>query len=155
MGPAGAAGPAGTIGPVGAAGPAGPTGQTGATGPVGPVGPAGPAGPTGPAGAGNALASSRDGSTEFTAYVSTAGATLVRDPRTTPIWHNVSALAGYPTGANEVSLEEDLTNLFVTVANPAGTIARATCVVYPAPGVLLNPPWPGNCGAFVNLTPPN
>ncbi|MFF3444835.1 hypothetical protein [Streptosporangium sp. NPDC002721] len=55
---------------------------------------------------------------------------------------------------NEVSLEEDLTYLYVTVANPAGSIARAACVVYPAPGVLLVPPWPGNCSAFVNLTPP-
>ncbi len=104
-------------------------------------------GATGPAGAGNALVSSREGSSEFTAYVSTAGTTQVRDPWTTPTWHGVSALAGYPTGVNEVSLTEDPTNLFITVANPAGTIARAACVVYPAPGVLPNPPWPGNCGA--------
>ncbi|SNS07128.1 hypothetical protein SAMN05216276_1003207 [Streptosporangium subroseum] len=81
---------------------------------------------------------------------------MVRDPRTVPLWHNLSTLTGYPGNVIGVALNEDLVNLNVTVLSSTGTVARTSCLAQPTPGTLLNPAaWPTNCSAFVNITPPN
>ncbi|MEU0518961.1 hypothetical protein [Streptosporangium sp. NPDC006007] len=54
-----------------------------------------------------------------------------------------------------VSLAVMGNDLHVTVRSLSGEIAQTTCVVAPEPGTGGNPAWPNNCGAFVNLTPPN
>ncbi|WP_283135261.1 hypothetical protein [Rhizohabitans arisaemae] len=81
--------------------------------------------------------------------------TLIRDPRTTPPWNNISTLTGYPSGVTDVSLAVMGNDLHVTVRNAAGNVAQTSCTVAPTPGTGSNPAWPANCTAFVNHTPPN
>ncbi|MGC5012794.1 hypothetical protein ACLQ2R_18680 [Streptosporangium sp. DT93] len=64
-------------------------------------------------------------------------------------------MPGYPGAATQVELDGDATHLYITVLGATGTIARTTCLVRPTPGTPTNPSWPGNCGVFTNLTPPD
>jgi hypothetical protein len=80
---------------------------------------------------------------------------LVRDPRTTPRWNDISSVAGYPGNVIGVSLAVMGNDLHVTVRNSSGRVAQTRCTVSPTPGTGGNPAWPGNCGPFIDLTPPN
>ncbi|OUC97047.1 hypothetical protein CA984_12565 [Streptosporangium minutum] len=92
---------------------------------------------------------------------------VLRDPRTTPAWHNLSTLSGFPNGVSDVATsvitEGVLPYLHVAVQNTTGDIARTRCLVglpipvlggFFPPGAPLGPPaYPANCTAFVNDTP--
>jgi Collagen triple helix repeat (20 copies) len=151
QGPAGAQGPAGEQGAQGkkgdpgAQGPAGPQGEEGEEGDPGPMGPPGP---------GVGIDSAIQDNTEYLGYVPADGRTLLRDPRTTPNWHDLSSVAGYPGNVIGVTLTALGSSLYVAVLSIDGRVTQTTCKVRAIPGNGENPAWPGNCGAFVNLTPP-
>ncbi|ACZ84036.1 hypothetical protein [Streptosporangium roseum] len=104
---------------------------------------------------------------EFVTSVRGGGTLALRDPRTTPVWHNLSGLPGFPNGVTDVAtsviFEGVLPYLHVAVQSASGDIARTRCLVglpvpvmggYFAPGTPLGPPaYPANCTAFVNNTP--
>lgn len=95
---------------------------------------------------------------KFVAYAPGDGRTLIRDPAGTPLWHDLSSLDGHPAGVTSVSLAAaDFgagLDVHITVAGE-GRIGQAVCRVSPTPGTGDTPPWPANCSAFVDLTPPN
>ncbi|MEV7802651.1 hypothetical protein AB0O28_06865 [Microbispora sp. NPDC088329] len=91
---------------------------------------------------------------EFIGLVQPGGVLLIRDPRTAPPWHNLTTLAGYPAGVVDVSLSSQNTVVHVTVNTSTGGVFQTTCTVQPTPGTSGNPAWPGNCTAFINVTPP-
>ncbi|MGW0589396.1 hypothetical protein [Streptosporangium sp. NPDC002607] len=126
-------------------GPAGPQGEEGEEGDPGPQGPPGP---------GIDIDSAFNDNTEYLGYVPGDGRTLLRDPRTTPNWHDLSSVAGYPGNVVGVTLAALGRRLYVTVLSDNGRVAQTACVVNPTPGSGENPAWPGNCGAFAYLTPP-
>ncbi len=98
------------------------------------------------------------------------GTTWIRDPRTTPFWHNLSTLPGYPAGVRAVSTEmiievllgfRPCTSRFRPT--PVASTGRVCTVGLPipllggffAPGAPLGPPaYPANCTDWVNQTPP-
>ncbi|WP_246059690.1 hypothetical protein [Herbidospora galbida] len=95
------------------------------------------------------------------------GETWIRDPRTTPMWHNLSTLLGYPADVQSVSSEiiidlAGVPSLHVSVQTTSGGIHRTVCQVgvpipggFLAPGQLLGPAaYPNNCTDWVNQTPP-
>ncbi|MER5650056.1 hypothetical protein [Streptosporangium sp. NPDC002524] len=104
----------------------------------------------------------------ITTSVRNDGTTQVRDPRTTPPWHSISTLAGYPAGVVDVGtavvVDGALPYLNVTVQSATGSVARTRCLLglpipvlggFFAPGAPLGPPaYPANCDNFVNITPP-
>ncbi|MGV9305649.1 MULTISPECIES: hypothetical protein [unclassified Nonomuraea] len=94
---------------------------------------------------------------KFVATVTPDGRTLVRDPRTTPTWHDLSTVENYPGNVVGVSLANTGPDLDVVVRNADGRIAHAVCTVWPEPGDDDDdtPAWPDNCEAFWDLTPPN
>ncbi|WP_344936082.1 hypothetical protein [Sphaerisporangium flaviroseum] len=116
--------------------------------------PPGPPGPPGPRGRGDGIDTAFQGNNKFIGLAQGNGPTFIRDPRTTPKWNDISTLANYPGNVTDVSLAVMGNNLHVTVRSLTGLVAQTTCVVNPTPGTGGNPAWPGNCGAFVNLTPP-
>jgi hypothetical protein len=138
-----------------------PAGPRGPQGPRGEKGEKGEKGDRGPAGSSSGSAASIDSAFHKNyKYVVTApgdGSTLVRDPRTTPRWHDLSDVAGYPgdvvaVSAAVMSMGGDL---HVTVRNQTGEIAQTSCKINPVPGqYAANPAWPDNCAPFENLTPP-
>lgn len=136
-------------------GPQGPQGIQGVRGPQGPPGLPGPQGPQGPQGSSASLATAFQGSLTFIGAARSNGATLIRDPRTAPRWVDISSLANYPGRVIAVSLASMGNDVHVTVRSAIGEIAHTRCAVQPTPGTPGNPAWPGNCTAFVNLTPPN
>jgi hypothetical protein len=82
---------------------------------------------------------------------------LVRDPRTTPRWNDISSLLPNNFGRLvDISLAapDEGSTVHVTVLNWRGRIAQSTCTVFPTPGTMSNPAWPDNCSDFVDLTPP-
>lgn len=93
--------------------------------------------------------------TKFVGFVDGRGALKVRDPRTTPVWHDLSGLSGNPGEPTDISLAVENGNLHVTVVNRRGSIAQTTCRISPTPGTDSVLAWPRNCGDFVNLTPPH
>ncbi|MFD8533786.1 hypothetical protein ACFV0L_40895 [Streptosporangium canum] len=133
----------------------GPQGPQGIQGVRGPQGPPGLPGPRGPQGSSASLATTFQGSLTFIGAARSNGATLIRDPRTAPRWVDISSLANYPGGVVAVSLASMGNDIHVTVRSAIGEIAHTRCAVQPTPGTPGNPAWPGNCTAFVNLTPPN
>ncbi|WP_424530448.1 hypothetical protein ACOZ38_12155 [Sphaerisporangium viridialbum] len=122
------------------------------------------------------------GPVRYVAETQANGATLVRDPTSVgpnPFWHDLSSLAGYPgdvtgvtltaapelppaasaakrpgkapgaAGTGVTLLVAPATNkLLVTVRAKTGQVAETSC------GLTPNVVWPGNCTAFVNVTPP-
>lgn len=126
----------------------------GPAGPTGPAGPAGPAGPPGQPGSSAGIDTAFQGNNKFVGNAPGNGSTLVRDPRTTPRWHDISGLSGYPGNVTDVSLAVMGNRLHVTVRSATGRIAQTSCRVNPQPGTGGNPAWPGNCGPFVDMTPP-
>ncbi|HXA57867.1 MAG TPA: hypothetical protein VNW94_01770 [Streptosporangiaceae bacterium] len=123
----------------------GPTGDTGSPGDTGPAGPTR-----------SSIDASFQGSDRFIGLVQPSGTTLIRDPRTTPTWNDISGATGYPTGVNGVTLSNMGTGIQVTVHTSTGKVYEADCVVTPTPGTFTNPAWPGNCGTgFVQMSPPN
>ncbi|NRQ32786.1 hypothetical protein HII36_13185 [Nonomuraea sp. NN258] len=125
----------------------------GRTGPQGPQGPQGPAGPAGTAG--SSVDTAFHGNRKFVAQAPGDGRTLVRDPRTTPTWHDLSSIDNYPGGVTGVSLANRLGRLHVTVRTASGQVFQTECRLNPTPGTGMNDPWPGNCSDFIDLTPPN
>lgn len=83
---------------------------------------------------------------------------LIRDPRTTPRWHDISSRLprnfGRLTDITLAAPDEGVT-IHVTVLNAHSRIAQSTCVVFPTPGTMLTPRWPANCSPFVDITPPD
>ncbi|GII90652.1 hypothetical protein [Sinosporangium siamense] len=75
----------------------------------------------------------------------------IRDPRTTPPWHTITQA---PADVTCVALSTMGNDVHVTVLTSGGGVAQSSCTVNPTPGTGSNPAWPGNCTAFVNLTPP-
>lgn len=165
-------GPRGLTGPSGPAGPLGPRGRPGGpTGVPGPPGQQGVAGPPGPPGNNLGIASAvicrpcvPQGQNpgfqparvvKLIALVRAGGHTLIRDPDTTPPWHDLSTLPGYPqTGAKDVTLAVRGDRLHVTVRGPGATVSQATCGVVPTPGTFGTPEWPANClPGFSDSTP--
>lgn len=144
--------PAGRRGPQGRKGPQGHRGPQGAKGPQGQQGPAGDRGPTGP---GGSVATVFIKDSKIVATVTSDGRTLVRDPRTSPEWHDISSVEYYPGDAVAVALAASGPILHVTVRNGEGKIAHSACRVFPVPGNGGNEEWPGNCEAFYDLTPPS
>lgn len=133
----------------------GPQGPQGVQGVRGPQGPPGLPGPQGLQGSSASLATAFQGSLTFIGAARSNGATLIRDPRTAPRWVDISSLANYPGSVVAVSLASMGNDIHVTVRSAIGEIAHTRCAVQPTPGTPGNPAWPGNCTAFVNLTPPN
>ncbi|MDH2424317.1 hypothetical protein [Sphaerisporangium sp. TRM90804] len=94
------------------------------------------------------------GPVQYVAVVQANGTTLLRDPTTilpNPRWNNLSTLAGYPGSVTSVDLAVPtfLSNqLTVTVRNEFGRVAQSTCTL------TINPVYPANCTAFVDITPP-
>ncbi|MEU9890814.1 hypothetical protein [Sphaerisporangium sp. NPDC051011] len=124
-------------------------------GPPGPEGPRGTQGSQGPQGqSGTSISTAFQGNNQFIGYAPGDGSTLVRDPRTTPPWHNLSSVSGYPGNVTGVSLSVMGRTLRVTVVNKSGSIAQTQCTVNPTPGTGQNPAWPGNCAPFTNFTLP-
>ncbi|MEU9835799.1 hypothetical protein AB0D67_30045 [Streptosporangium sp. NPDC048047] len=132
--------------------PSRPPGPSGAQGPPGPQGPPGRPGPQGPS-AGVAMAF--QGGTAFLGAPRSDGALLLRDPRTTPRWFDLSSVPGYPGGVVGLSMSSLGNDLHLTVRNANGKLAYTSCVVQPTPGTPGNPRWPENCIPFIDLTPPN
>ncbi|WP_433240164.1 hypothetical protein ACQPYK_33985 [Streptosporangium sp. CA-135522] len=128
-------------------------GVQGRQGPRGPQGVQGPQGPQGPAGRNNGIDTAFQGNNKFIGRV-VNGTALIRDPRTTPPWNNISTLAGFPSGATDISLAVMGNTLHVTVLGAGGEVRQTQCTLNPTPGTGNNPAWPGNCTAFENLTPP-
>ncbi|MET8140542.1 hypothetical protein ABZU32_09560 [Sphaerisporangium sp. NPDC005288] len=116
--------------------------------------PPGPPGPPGTPGRSAGIDTAFQGNNKFVGYAQGNGPTFVRDPRTTPPWHDLSTLPGYPGNASDVSLAVMGNTLHVTVLSTTGLIRQTACTVNPTPGTGNNPAWPGNCGSFVELTPP-
>lgn len=145
-GPRGRRGPEGVRGLEGLRGLQGPRGQSGRNGRNG---------RNGRDGASASIGTEFQGANKFVALAQPDGSTLVRDPRTTPRWHDISSVSGYPGDVIGVALAVMGNDLHVTVRSANGEVAQTTCVVAPEPGVGGNPAWPNNCSAFVNLTPPN
>ncbi|GAA4556286.1 hypothetical protein GCM10023193_05100 [Planotetraspora kaengkrachanensis] len=93
----------------------------------------------------------------------------LRDPRTNPPWHDLSTLAGYPAGVVSVSSSIIFNGAFpfmrVMAETSTGQIAQTVCAIgipipilggFFAPGVPGGPPpYPANCTAWVDHTPPN
>ncbi|MGV9773367.1 hypothetical protein [Streptosporangium sp. NPDC003464] len=80
---------------------------------------------------------------------------MIRDLRTVPRWVDISSVANYPGSVVGVSMASMGNDIHVTVRSAIGEIAHTRCTVQPTPGTPGNPAWPGNCTAFVDLTPPN
>ncbi|MEV4752509.1 hypothetical protein AB0K21_39660 [Streptosporangium sp. NPDC049248] len=108
----------------------------------------------GPPGPGGGIDSAIQGDTEYLGYVPGDGRTLLRDPRTTPNWHDLSSVPGYPGNVIGITLAALGGSLYVDMLSTDGRVMQTTCRIRPVPGRGGNPAWPGNCGAFVNLTPP-
>ncbi|GHE41735.1 hypothetical protein GCM10017673_50090 [Streptosporangium violaceochromogenes] len=142
-------------GPRGRRGPEGVRGLEGLRGPQGARGQSGRNGRNGRDGASASIGTEFQGANKFVALAQPDGSTLVRDPRTTPRWHDISSVEGYPGDVVGVALAVMGNDLHVTVRSANGEVAQATCVVAPEPGTGGNPAWPNNCAAFVNLTPPS
>ncbi|MFF5208505.1 hypothetical protein [Streptosporangium sp. NPDC000396] len=123
--------------------------QRGAQGPQGPPGLQGPPGP------GASIDTAFQGSIAFIGAARSDGATLIRDPRTTPRWLDISSLPGYPGNVVGLALMSMGNDIHVTVRNADGRVAHTSCVVQPTPGTPGNPSWPRNCAPFIDLTPPN
>ncbi|WP_433248686.1 hypothetical protein ACQPYK_00970 [Streptosporangium sp. CA-135522] len=132
-----------------------PTSPQVSQGPQGPQGLQGAPGPRGPQGSSASIATAFQGSLTFIGAVRGDGATLIRDLRTTPRWVDISPLANYPGGVIAMSMASMGNDIHITVRSAIGEIAHTRCTVQPTPGTPGNPAWPGNCTAFVNLTPPN
>ncbi|MEV4188766.1 hypothetical protein AB0J28_45765 [Streptosporangium canum] len=128
-------------------------GVQGVQGPQGPRGPQGVQGPRGEAGRNAGIDTAFQGNNKFIGRVEN-GTALIRDPRTTPPWNNISTLVGFPAGATDISLAVMGNTLHVTVLGADGAVRQTSCTVNPTPGTGNNPAWPGNCTDFVNLTPP-
>ncbi|MEV0424653.1 hypothetical protein [Streptosporangium canum] len=128
-------------------------GAQGVQGPQGPRGPQGVQGPRGEAGRNAGIDTAFQGNNKFIGRVEN-GTALIRDPRTTPPWNNISTLVGFPAGATDISLAVMGNTLHVTVLGADGAVRQTSCTVNPTPGTGNNPAWPGNCTDFVNLTPP-
>ncbi|MCW2876103.1 MAG: hypothetical protein JWQ95_203 [Sphaerisporangium sp.] len=116
--------------------------------------PPGPPGPPGPRGRSDGIDTAFMGNSKYIGLAQGNGSTLIRDPSTPAPWHDISGLANYPGNVSDVSLAVMGNNLHVTVRSTTGLVAQTTCVLNPTPGTGTNPAWPGNCGAFVNFTPP-
>ncbi|MFC6085173.1 hypothetical protein [Sphaerisporangium aureirubrum] len=122
----------------------------------GPPGPAGPMGPPGRAdGIDSAFATPTGGvSGRYIGLAQGNGTTLIRDPSSVApngFWHDISTLVGYPGRVTDVTLAvpgATPNQLHVTVRSSTGEVAEVICLLTP------NVTWPGNCGTFVNRTPP-
>jgi hypothetical protein len=82
---------------------------------------------------------------------------LVRDPRTTPRWHDLSSLLPRNFGPLvDISLAapDEGDTVHVTLLNAFGRVAQSSCQVFPTPGTMMTRAWPRNCTAFINVTPP-
>lgn len=82
---------------------------------------------------------------------------LIRDPRTTPRWHDLSSRLPRNFGRLvdiTLAAPDEGTTVHVTVLNAHSHIAQSTCTVFPPPGTTGTRPWPANCSPFVNITPP-
>jgi hypothetical protein len=91
----------------------------------------------------------------FIGFVPADGATLIRDPRSIPPWRDISSVPGYPGHAIDCDLDGEGGNLLVTVRSATGQVAQTRCTVEPIPGTHSSPPWPENCAAFTDITPPD
>ncbi|MFI7131947.1 hypothetical protein ACIBQ1_40160 [Nonomuraea sp. NPDC050153] len=79
----------------------------------------------------------------------------VRDPRTTPQWHDLSELLPRNFGRLvDISLAapDEGTTVHITVLNERGKVAQSRCTVFPTPGSRTAPAWPENCTEFIDLT---
>lgn len=135
-----------------------PPGQPGLQGPPGPQGPPGVPGPpgrTGPQGLSASVAMTFQGSIAFVGAPRSDGALLIRDPRTTPRWSDLSSVPGYPGGVVGLAMASLGNDIHLTVRNANGNLAYTSCVVQPTPGTPGNPRWPENCIPFIDLTPPD
>jgi hypothetical protein len=94
------------------------------------------------------------GNRKFIGLVQANGHTMIRDPRTSPRWNDISTLGGYPSGVTDVSLAVMGNELHVTVRGSGDTVAQTSCTVNTTPGTGSNPAWPGNCTVFDDFTPP-
>jgi hypothetical protein len=93
--------------------------------------------------------SAYQGANLFIGLVQADGHTMIRDPQTSPSWHDISTVPGYPaSGVTDVTLAVEGGNLHVTVRGAGDTVFGTTCIVTPAPT------WPANCSSFQNFTPP-
>ncbi|MEU4533772.1 hypothetical protein AB0G15_02790 [Streptosporangium sp. NPDC023825] len=105
----------------------------------------------------------------ITASVRSDGTARIRDPRTTPRWHDLSTVPGHPTDVVDVAAtvlqDGALPYLHLTVQNSAGQVSWTKCLLgrpvpvtggFFAPGTPLGPPaYPANCDKFTNETPPD
>ncbi|GAA3423638.1 hypothetical protein GCM10018953_08210 [Streptosporangium nondiastaticum] len=135
-----------------------PPGQSSLQGPPGPQGPPGVPGPpgrTGPQGLSASVAMAFQGSIAFVGAPRSDGALLIRDPRTTPRWFDLSSVPGYPGGVVGLAMASLGNDIHLTVRNANGNLAYTSCVVQPTPGTPGNPRWPENCIPFIDLTPPD
>ncbi|MEO3814594.1 hypothetical protein ABGB17_36830 [Sphaerisporangium sp. B11E5] len=122
----------------------------------GPPGPPGPPGARGRAdGVDSAFATPTGGvAGKYVGLAQGNGTTLIRDPSSVapnPFWHDISTLPGYPGNVTDVTLSvppATPNQLHVTVRSSTGAVATVICLLTP------NVVWPGNCGIFVNQTPP-
>ncbi|MDP9866825.1 MULTISPECIES: hypothetical protein [Streptosporangium] len=128
-------------------------GRRGVQGVQGVQGPRGPQGPPGAAGRNAGIDTAFQGNNKFVGRL-VNGTALIRDPRTTPPWNNISTLTGFPAGAIDISLAVMGNTLHVTVLGADGAVRQTQCTLNPTPGTGNNPAWPGNCTDFENLTPP-
>ncbi|MEU6741521.1 hypothetical protein [Streptosporangium sandarakinum] len=130
-------------------------GLQGPPGPQGPPGVPGPPGRTGPQGLSASVAMAFQGSIAFVGAPRSDGALLIRDPRTTPRWFDLSSVPGYPGGVVGLAMASLGNDIHLTVRNANGNLAYTSCVVQPTPGTPGNPRWPENCIPFIDLTPPD
>ncbi|MEU1724507.1 hypothetical protein [Nonomuraea sp. NPDC005692] len=82
---------------------------------------------------------------------------FIRDPRTTPRWHDLSSRLPRNFGhLVDITLAapDEGTTVHVTVLNAHSRIAQSTCTVFPPPGTMATRPWPANCSPFADITPP-
>lgn len=82
---------------------------------------------------------------------------LIRDPRTTPRWHDLSSRLPRNFGRLvdiTLAAPDEGTTVHVTVLNAHSRIAQSTCTVFPPPGTMGTRPWPANCSPFFDITPP-
>ncbi|WP_189250422.1 hypothetical protein [Streptosporangium pseudovulgare] len=127
----------------------------GPPGPQGPPGVPGPPGRIGPQGLSASVAMTFQGSIAFVGAPRSDGALLIRDPRTTPRWFDLSSVPGYPGGVVGLAMASLGNDIHLTVRNTNGKLAYTSCVVQPTPGTPGNPRWPENCIPFIDLTPPD
>ncbi|MGV9306107.1 MULTISPECIES: hypothetical protein [unclassified Nonomuraea] len=89
----------------------------------------------------------------FTLLVPATGGLFIRDSNKTPTWQNLTPIV--PAGETVVAAtivdqgQPPSNDVHISILTADGQVFQAACIVT---GTYT---WPGNCGPFVNNTPPN